>query len=73
MDEEEKEENNQGFTKKHYETLARWAKDIGLGASGVLVAPQLINGLSLSSPVTLFGTFLTLLMFSLAIYWLKKS
>ena len=36
---------------KHYETLAKWAKEVGLGVGGVLVAPQLISGLSISSPV----------------------
>ena len=58
---------------KHYETLAKWAKEVGLGAGGVLVAPQLISGLSISSPVAWFGTFIMIGMFFLAYYWLKKS
>ena len=66
-------EEKKGLKPKHYETLAKWAKDVGIGAGGVLIAPQLINGLSISNPVAIFGLILMIGMFTLAYYWLKKS
>ncbi len=65
--------HEQHLTKKHYETLARWAKEIGLGALGALIAPQLIENISLSEPALILGIVVAVVMYSLAFYSLKKS
>ena len=53
-------EESKGLSKKHYEAISRWAKEIGLGSAGVLVAQQIIAGVSFGEPKLIAGLILTI-------------
>ncbi len=61
------------MTGRHYETVARWIKEIALLVLAALVIQNIVAGSALTNPHVLIGGAVSLLGYVLAIRFLLKS
>ena len=58
---------------RHYETVSKWVKEIGLLLFAALVVERLVSGVVFSEPAVIGGLFISFLIYAFAVWLLLKS
>ena len=58
---------------RHYETVSKWVKEIGLLLFAALVVERIISGSVLSEPAVMIGLVISFFIYTFAVWLLLKS
>lgn len=61
------------MSEHHYETLAKWLKEIGLLTAGSLVLQKVVLGVPFADPTVILGVAVSVTMYLFALYLLLRS
>jgi hypothetical protein len=73
MEEKPVEKEQKGWTPRHYEKMAQWAKEIAFLLFASMVVQELIVSRSVATPFVVIGGIATIGAYAGALYLLRKS
>ncbi len=61
------------LTDRHYETVAKWLKEVALLFLASLVVQKIVTGAALTDPVVVVGAAVSFFLYVIALHLLLKS